>query len=156
MRHPGLRGAGDPQGLWIREERGLLEHRRGPLRSVLLYNLHPRRLCGFPPFYAENNQDLFELIKKGEYDFPSPYWDSVSEPAKDLIKNLLMIDPTKRFDADKILSHPWVVGEKTPRKQLPNVTNKIREFNAKKDAKVNPGSEISVENGNARALHQGC
>ena len=79
---------------------------------------------------------MFELIKKGEYDFPSPYWDSVSEPAKDLIKNLLVVDPTKRYDADKILAHPWIVGEKTPRKQLPNVTSKIREFSAKKEAKV--------------------
>ena len=56
--------------------------------------------------------------------------------AKDLIRNLLILDPTKRFDADKILAHPWIVGEKTPRKQLPNVTNKIREFNAKRKFKV--------------------
>jgi len=109
--------------------------------GVVLYVLYSLRylfdrLCGFPPFYAENNQDLFDLIKKGEYDFPSPYWDNVSEPAKDLIKNLLVVDPTKRYDEDKILSHPWIVGEKTPRKQLPNVTSKIREFSAKKEAKV--------------------
>jgi len=80
--------------------------------------------------------DLFEIIKKGEYDFPSPYWDGISEPAKDLIRHLLVVDPSKRFNADQILSHPWICGEKTPRKQLPNVTDKIKEFNAKKEAKV--------------------
>lgn len=46
------------------------------------------------------------------------------------------MDPAKRLDADKILAHTWVIGEKTPRKQLPNVTNKIREFNAKRKFRV--------------------
>jgi calcium/calmodulin-dependent protein kinase I len=81
---------------------------------------------------------LFELIKKGQFDFPSPYWDPISDMAKELIRNLLILDPTKRWDSDKILAHPWIVGEKTPRKQLPNVTNKIREFNAKRKFKVTP------------------
>ena len=80
--------------------------------------------------------DLFEIIKKGEFEFPSPYWDGISEPAKDLIRNLLIVDPSKRFSADQILAHPWICGEKTPRKQLPNVTDKIKEFNAKKESKV--------------------
>jgi len=56
--------------------------------------------------------------------------------AKDLISKILIVDPAKRMDADQILAHPWVVGEKTPRKQLPNVTSKIREFNAKRKFKV--------------------
>lgn len=94
------------------------------------------RLCGFPPFYADNNQDLFEIIKKGEVEFPSPYFDQISDLAKDLIKKILCVDPVKRLDADKILLHPWIVGEKTPRKNLPNVTNKIREFNAKRKFRV--------------------
>lgn len=46
------------------------------------------------------------------------------------------MDPAKRLDADKILLHAWIVGEKTPRKNLPNVTNKIREFNAKRKFRV--------------------
>jgi serine/threonine protein kinase len=95
------------------------------------------RLCGFPPFYADNNQELFELIKKCEVDFPSPYFDQISELGKDLIKKILCPDPTKRLDGEKILAHPWVVGEKTPRKALPNVTTKIREFNAKRKFRVN-------------------
>jgi calcium/calmodulin-dependent protein kinase I len=94
------------------------------------------RLCGFPPFYAENNQDLFDLIKKGEYEFPSPYWDNISEPAKDLVKNLLVADPGKRYTADKILSHPWIAGGKTPRKQLSSVASKIKEYKAKSEMKV--------------------
>lgn len=76
------------------------------------------------------------MIKKGEYDFPSPYWDSVSEPAKDLVRKLLVVDPSKRYDADKILAHPWIAGGKTPRKQLANVATKIKEYKAKSEMKV--------------------
>lgn len=59
------------------------------------------RLCGFPPFYHENNEVLFEIIKKGEFHFPSPAWDGISQEgnnkilitAKSLIKGLLTTDP---------------------------------------------------------------
>lgn len=60
-------------------------------------------LCGFPPFYEDNNTKLFELIKKGEFDFPSPYWDDISDMAKDLIRKLLVVDPKSRLDANGIL-----------------------------------------------------
>jgi serine/threonine protein kinase len=93
-------------------------------------------LCGFPPFYEDNNQKLFEMIKTCNYEFPSPYWDDISDIAKDLIKSLLVVDPSARLDADQILSHPWITGENTPRTGLPNVTEKIREFNAKRRFKV--------------------
>lgn len=37
------------------------------------------RLCGYPPFYDENDAKLFEQILKAEYEFDSPYWDDISE-----------------------------------------------------------------------------
>ena len=43
--------------------------------GVILYVL----LCGFPPFYADHDGDLYELIRTGSYSFPSPYWDDVSD-----------------------------------------------------------------------------
>ena len=52
------------------------------------------RLCGFPPFYDENNQTLFTLIKQGTFEFPSPYWDDISDLAKDLISKLLIVNPS--------------------------------------------------------------
>jgi serine/threonine protein kinase len=69
---------------------------------------------------------LFALISKGEFEFPSPYWDDVSDSAKNLIKQLLVVEPTMRLDAEGILSHPWVVGEGTPSNELPEVTEKLR------------------------------
>ena len=39
-----------------------------------------RRLCGFPVFYDQSVPVLTEKVKRGIYDFPSPWWDDVSEP----------------------------------------------------------------------------
>ncbi len=78
------------------------------------------------------------MIKKGTFDYPSPHWDQISDMAKDLISKILVVDTEKRLDSDGILAHTWMVGEKTPRKQLPHVTDKIREFNAKRKFRVCP------------------
>ena len=72
--------------------------------GVILYVM----LCGFPPFYADDNDTLFRLIKESDFDFPSPYWDNVSDSAKDLIKNLLVVDSHKRLTTEEILKHPWL------------------------------------------------
>lgn len=37
------------------------------------------RLCGYPPFYDENDSELFNQILKAEYEFDSPYWDDISD-----------------------------------------------------------------------------
>merc|ERR1711957_1124337 len=42
-------------------------------------------LSGTPPFYHEDNFELFELIKQGKYDYDAPAWKSISTEAKDLI-----------------------------------------------------------------------
>ena len=73
--------------------------------GVILYVM----LCGFPPFYADDNNELFNLIKSGDYEFHSPYWDSISEDAKDLIKKLLVVDPKQRLTPEQILNHKWLL-----------------------------------------------
>jgi len=74
--------------------------------GVILYIL----LVGFPPFWGDNNQVLFEKIMAGKYSFPSPYWDKISNDAKDLVKHLLVVDPKQRYTTQQILDHPWVKG----------------------------------------------
>lgn len=74
--------------------------------GVIMYIL----LCGFPPFYAENNHKLFEKIMKGQYGFPSPYWDRISPAAKNLIKHLLVVQPKNRYTTAQILNDPWILG----------------------------------------------
>jgi calcium/calmodulin-dependent protein kinase I len=65
-------------------------------------------LCGFPPFYGESLPEVFEQIMNADYEFPSPYWDDISEGAKDVVKKLLVVDPKKRMTADECLAHNWV------------------------------------------------
>lgn len=65
-------------------------------------------LCGFPPFYAEDDDETFDQIVSGEFDFPEPYWGKISDSAKDLIRKLLVVDPIKRFTAEQTLNHPWI------------------------------------------------
>jgi len=74
--------------------------------GVILYIL----LCGFPPFYHPKTAELYKLIKKGEFDFPAPYWTDISDSAKDLVRKLLTVDPKKRYTAEQVLQHPWVKG----------------------------------------------
>lgn len=83
--------------------------------GVILYVM----LCGFPPFYAEDNNELFTLIKGGKFEFPTPYWDTISDGAKDLIKSLLVVDPSKRLSCDEILKHPWLNKSQHSKEALP-------------------------------------
>lgn len=69
-------------------------------------------LCGFPPFsdelYSpENPYTLSQQIKMGRFDYPSPYWDSVGDPALDLIDRMLTVDVEQRITIDECLEHPW-------------------------------------------------
>ncbi|PIK35182.1 putative serine/threonine-protein kinase DCLK3 isoform X5 [Apostichopus japonicus] len=65
-------------------------------------------LCGFPPFRSpDRSQDeLFDLIQAGKYEYIAPYWNSISKSAKDLIDNLLVVDQKKRFTAVEVLHTP--------------------------------------------------
>ncbi|KAL8737652.1 MAG: hypothetical protein Q9181_001466 [Wetmoreana brouardii] len=70
-------------------------------------------LCGFPPFSdelctKENPYNLSQQIKMGRFDYPSPYWDSVGDPALDLIDRMLTVDIEKRITVDECLEHPWI------------------------------------------------
>uniref|UniRef100_A0AAQ4RI19 Calcium/calmodulin-dependent protein kinase 1Db n=1 Tax=Gasterosteus aculeatus aculeatus TaxID=481459 RepID=A0AAQ4RI19_GASAC len=67
-------------------------------------------LCGYPPFYDENDSKLFEQILKADYEFDAPYWDDISDSAKDFISCLMEKDPEKRFICDQALQHPWIAG----------------------------------------------
>eukprot|EP00051_Salpingoeca_urceolata_P006284 m.83313 g.83313 ORF g.83313 m.83313 type:complete len:484 (+) comp14762_c0_seq2:55-1506(+) len=68
-------------------------------------------LCGFPPFGEDikwHDFPLSEQILKGIYSFPEPYWDGISEPAKDLVRRLLTVDPKVRYTVDQALEHEFM------------------------------------------------
>ena len=72
--------------------------------GVIVYIL----LCGFPPFYGDNDAQMFKKIKAGSYKFLSPYWDPISADARDFVSKLLVVDPRKRMTAAEALNHRWL------------------------------------------------
>lgn len=76
--------------------------------GVIMYIL----LCGFPPFYSNHglaiSPGMKKRIRNGQYEFPSPEWNAVSEEAKQLIRKLLKTDPTERLTITEFMNHPWV------------------------------------------------
>lgn len=98
--------------------------------GVILYIL----LCGFPPFYHDNTMILYELIKSGKYEFPSPYFDKISNDGKDLIRHLIVVDPKKRYNATDVLNHIWITGSSNG--ELGAVQEEMKKFMLKKKFKV--------------------
>ncbi|XP_022088481.1 serine/threonine-protein kinase DCLK1-like isoform X2 [Acanthaster planci] len=85
-------------------------------------------LCGFPPFRSldRDQEELFELIQAGEFVYLSPYWDNITDDAKDLIDHLIVVSKRKRYTAKQVLAHPWVVsGGGTVKDSLPNLQREV-------------------------------
>lgn len=81
-------------------------------------------LCGFPPFSdelwtKEHPFTLAQQIKMGQFNYPSPYWDSVGDPALDLIDKMLTVDVEKRITVEECLEHPWLT------EKYPSVTDSL-------------------------------
>ncbi|BHF59827.1 Calcium/calmodulin-dependent protein kinase type 1 [Sparganum proliferum] len=84
-------------------------------------------LCGYPPFYDENDQELFRQIRRVQYEFDSPYWDEISDSAKDFIRNLLKKDPQARYSCTQALKHPWIASNAAKDLDIyPQVSQNIR------------------------------
>ncbi|KAJ1980726.1 hypothetical protein H4R35_001012 [Dimargaris xerosporica] len=64
-------------------------------------------LCGYTPFWGEDEPALFEAIKACQYDFDEIYWKHISPRAMDFISKLLQVDPNQRMTAVEALEHPW-------------------------------------------------
>ncbi|XP_043657435.1 calcium/calmodulin-dependent protein kinase type 1 isoform X2 [Drosophila teissieri] len=75
-------------------------------------------LCGYPPFYDENDANLFAQILKGDFEFDSPYWDEISESAKHFIKNLMCVTVEKRYTCKQALAHAWISGNEASSRNI--------------------------------------
>ena len=64
--------------------------------------------------------------------------------AKDLVRNCLQVSTATRYTADQILSHEWLIGENTPRENMPAVASKIRQFNARRRLKKHTNAVVAV------------
>ena len=77
-------------------------------------------LCGFLPFEGESTLDLFRVIRKAEYKFPSPHWDPVSPMAKDFVRRLLKSDPNQRMSTKDVKTHPFITNWLNVKKKINN------------------------------------
>uniref|UniRef100_A0A7N0U0L2 Protein kinase domain-containing protein n=1 Tax=Kalanchoe fedtschenkoi TaxID=63787 RepID=A0A7N0U0L2_KALFE len=73
--------------------------------GVILYVM----LAGFPPFCGDSASEIFEAVVRGNLRFPTRVFRGVSPAAKDLLRKMLCRDVSRRFSAEQVLRHPWIV-----------------------------------------------
>merc|ERR1719336_2824601 len=99
--------------------------------GVLLFTM----LSGQTPFATgpeDSPEDILQRIGKGQYDMNSGNWSTVSTTAKDLVRQMLDVDPSMRLTTNQILNHSWM----TSRNVLPT-TNLLRQDSHHLKAAVN-------------------
>ncbi|XP_042614162.1 serine/threonine-protein kinase DCLK2-like isoform X4 [Cyprinus carpio] len=108
-------------------------------------------LCGFPPFRSEKNlqEDLFDQILVGHLEFPSPFWDNITDSAKDLIGHMLQVNVEARYTAEDVLSHPWITENEDAAMEnnmKMEVAGKLKKhFNSvQKQSNISPGVSVIV------------
>ena len=109
--------------------------------GIILYIL----LCGFPPFYADTDEEMFEMIKHRELELPSPEWDSISDSAKDAVRGLLQKKPQDRLTASASLEHPWIKGDTASKTANAELFKSIKELNAARKFRNGVGKLINVQ-----------
>ncbi|XP_027742208.1 caM kinase-like vesicle-associated protein [Empidonax traillii] len=90
--------------------------------GVIMYIL----LSGNPPFYEEADEDdyenhdknLFRKILAGDYEFDPPYWDDISQAAKELVTRLMEVEQDQRITAEEAISHEWISGNAASDKNI--------------------------------------
>jgi calcium/calmodulin-dependent protein kinase I len=90
-------------------------------------------LSGNLPFLGRSQKELFRKIVAGKYEFNEEDWRNVSEDAKDMVENLLVLNPDKRLTADQALRHPWLKLSKDRLSMigLQSTSQRLKTFNAK-------------------------
>lgn len=102
--------------------------------GVIVYIL----LGGYPPFIESNQRTLFRKIRKGQYEFHEEYWGQVSNDAKDLIRNLICVNPDERYNSAKALGNKWIGADakKLANQDLATQLAQFKKFNAKRKFKA--------------------
>merc|ERR1712038_416123 len=92
--------------------------------GVIMYIL----ICGYPPFFSHHGQPISPGMKKrirsGQYEFPKPEWDKVSNDAKGLIRGMLNTDPQQRLTIEQVMRHNWI-SQYTAVPQTPLLTSQV-------------------------------
>jgi calcium-dependent protein kinase len=99
--------------------------------GVILYLM----LCGKHPFNGNDDDEIYEEIKRCKIEFNDEEWDTISNDAKDLIKKILIKDVEKRYSAKEALCHPWIVKNKNKikidKEKLNEIIKNLRNYSAR-------------------------
>jgi serine/threonine protein kinase len=87
-------------------------------------------LCGYPPFQADDQDDLFDQIRSGDYHFDPDDWEHVSKEGKNFIEKILVVNPAERATAYELQSHPWMSAEVGGESISPAI-QRLKEFKAR-------------------------
>ena len=72
--------------------------------GVILYIL----LSGKPPFDGNDDKEIVNSVRIGQYSLAGPEWRNITAEAKDLIKKMLTYDANNRITAEQALNHSWI------------------------------------------------
>jgi serine/threonine protein kinase len=102
--------------------------------GVIMYTI----IGGCPPFYDSTNQGTFGKILAGEFTFDDENWGHISGDCKDVIRNLLVLDPKKRWSTEECLDSRWMKGDPSVLSSISLRPNQLRlqDFRAKQKMKA--------------------
>lgn len=95
-------------------------------------------IAGYPPFYGDTDAEVLSKVRQGNFSFSKKDWGSVSEDAKDLIRNMLKMQPKERFSAEKSLNHLWIKNKAPKAKDVAlhtNFVDNLRSFRSQNKLK---------------------
>lgn len=100
--------------------------------GVLLYTL----LTGTLPFIGTKER-LYEAICSGRISMLGRQWDHISDHARDLVRKMLLLDPTERITIEEALEHPWLREREVcaPKTHLNEAVEEMRKFNTRRKLK---------------------
>lgn len=75
--------------------------------GVIMYTL----LAGFPPFWGDTEREIYQRIRAGRVHFNPQHWEGRSRQARDLIMQMLRVNPVQRISASAALLDPWILYE---------------------------------------------
>ena len=90
-------------------------------------------MCGFPPFYDDDDELVCEKIIAGEWQFLKPWWDDVSEGAKQLVSKCMSLTPEDRPSCEEILNDEWMTSDPTVlRTKVLDIKSELAKYNARR------------------------